>query len=705
MNFFEHQAHARQKTTQLAILFGIAVAGIVVALYLATRLAMRYAELKSGRVGRFELWDLQTFIVVAVLVLLFIGIASAIKMAALRRGGSAVAEMLGGRRVPRNTQDPGERRLLNVVEEMAIASGVPVPQVYLLPSEEGINAFAAGHTPSDAAVAVTRGTLELLSRDELQGVIAHEFSHILNSDMRLNIRLIGILFGILAIGIFGHILARVTSAGRGRRGGLPAIALAGVVIMLVGYIGTFIGRLIQSAVSRQREFLADSAAVQFTRNPLGIAGALKKIGGHVHGSRIQSPAAEQASHLFFGQGRKLGLLSGLLATHPPLAERIRRIEPTFDGRFPLVGADRIAEAARAPRKAHRRKQPRRGSILPGFPEFPGLPGAAPAAAFGGASAHTTGTGATTATGSLPETDPAGVVARVGRLTAGDLQLSAALLRQIPNVLQATLALPAGAQAAMLALLLEPESPERRQQLQAMRAITPPQELEAVVQLAEPISALPRQARLPLADLALPTLRDLPAADLDRFLARVKTLVAADGKVTLFEFALRWMLEYRLVRGPRRPRRVAHSSFRSLRREIAALLAALAQAGNPNDDDGTERAYRAGLERLPTEVARARPGPGEAIVSFTEVGQALNRLVLAAPEIKATVIDACAYCAFADRRVTDAETELLRVVAVSLDCPLPPFLPMSGTGLTKCPDDAAPGSPPIVDTGKSHPDGG
>jgi Zn-dependent protease with chaperone function len=669
MNFFEHQARARQKTTQLAILFGIAVGGIVVAIYLVTRLALRYAELKAGRAGGFELWDLQSFLTVAIVVTLFIGIASAAKMASLRRGGSAVAEMLGGRLVPRSTTDLAERRLLNVVEEIALASGVPVPQVYLLPSEEGINAFAAGHTPSDAAVAVTKGTLQSLSRDELQGVIAHEFSHILNSDMRLNIRLIGILFGILAIGIFGRILARVTSAGRGnRRGGLPAIALAGVLLMLIGYIGTFIGRLIQSAVSRQREFLADAAAVQFTRNPVGIAGALKKIGGHVHGSRIQSPAAEQASHLFFGQGRKRGLFGGLLATHPPLVERIQRIEPDFDGRFPLVGAERIAAAPRAARKQRRPQRSREG-ILPGFPPLPGFPGGE-AAAFAGEAGLT-----------AAETDPAGVVARVGQPTAGHLELGAALLRRIPEPLQATLALPAGAQSVMLALLLEPPSPEREQQLQALRPITPPPEVEALEALSGAVAELPRPLRLPLTDLALPALRELEPPALQRFLARVKTLVAADGKVTLFEFALHWMLEYRLVRAPRRPRRIAHSSYGPLRREIATLLAALAAAGNPDSAEGAARAYRAGLARLPAEVARAERGAQA--VPLAEVGRALNRLVLAAPEIKATVIDACAYCAFADRRVTDAETELLRVVAVSLDCPLPPFLPLSGAWL----DDA------------------
>src|SRR5690606_28971990 len=252
-----------------------------------------------------------------------------------RQGGSVVAGLLGGLPVNPATDDPDERRLVNVVEEMAIASGVPVPAIYVLPGEESINAFAAGYGVHDAAVAVTRGALKHLTRDELQGVIAHEFSHILNGDMRLNIRLIGLLHGLLLLALIGRVLLRSGGRSRGRRkekGGSVQVALIGLGLVLLGYIGVFFGKLIKAAASRQREYLADAAAVQFTRNPEGIAGALKKIGALGAGSRIVHPRAEELSHLYFASGLRSSF-AGLFATHPPLVERIRRIDPSFSGDF------------------------------------------------------------------------------------------------------------------------------------------------------------------------------------------------------------------------------------------------------------------------------------------------------------------------------------------------------------------------------------
>ncbi len=236
--------------------------------------------------------------------------------------------MLDGRLINSNATEADERKLLNVVEEMAIASGIPVPQVYLLEDEAGINAFAAGHSTGDAAIGVTRGGMKMLSRDQLQGVIGHEFSHILNGDMRLNLRLMGLIFGILCLTVVGRVLLRT----RGTKNPLPLLGLA---LIVIGGIGVLFGRLIQAAVSRQREFLADAASVQFTRNPDGLAGALKKIGGLSSGSKLESPHAQEASHLFFANGLRSSV-SGLMATHPPLEERIRALDPAFDGEFPTV---------------------------------------------------------------------------------------------------------------------------------------------------------------------------------------------------------------------------------------------------------------------------------------------------------------------------------------------------------------------------------
>ncbi|HSY43287.1 MAG TPA: M48 family metallopeptidase, partial [Candidatus Acidoferrum sp.] len=338
MDFFEQQARAHRKTKWLVIYFVLAVAAMIAVIYACMILVFAGAESHHHRYddsydqqAPFSLWNSQIFFGVSFAVIVIVGAGSAYKTAALSAGGSAVSELMGGRLIATNTTDPNERKLLNVVEEMAIASGVPMPQVYVMDQENGINAFAAGHKPGDATVTVTRGCIRLLSRDELQGVIGHEFSHILNGDMRLNLRLMGTIFGILCLAIIGRILLQ-TARGR-EKNPLPIV---GLILVIVGYIGVFFGRLIQAAVSRQREFLADASSVQFTRNPAGITGALKKIGGlGTMGSRLDHAHAEEMSHMFFGNGVSEPFI-GLLETHPPLADRIRIFEPTFDGNFPIV---------------------------------------------------------------------------------------------------------------------------------------------------------------------------------------------------------------------------------------------------------------------------------------------------------------------------------------------------------------------------------
>ena len=272
------------------------------------------------------------FVTVGTLSVILLG--SLYKISELSSGGEGIALMLGGRAVDPQTTDPAERRLLNVVEEMALASGIPVPPVFIMDHERSINAFAAGYRPGDAVVAVSAGCLRYLNREELQGVMGHEFSHILNGDMRLNLRLIGVVYGILVLAIVGYYLMRSAAYG-GRKGSAYAF-LIGLVLLVLGYLGVFLGNLIKAAVNRQREFLADASSVQFTRYPAGIAGALKKIGGLADGSRIREAHAHEVSHMFFGDAFA-GSFFNLLATHPPLAARIRALEPGFDGSFPAFG--------------------------------------------------------------------------------------------------------------------------------------------------------------------------------------------------------------------------------------------------------------------------------------------------------------------------------------------------------------------------------
>src|SRR5665213_146131 len=344
MDFFAQQEKTRKQTKWLVIYFILAVATVIVAIYIAAVGIFSGVQLhqhrgnyyNGGSAPQISLWDPQIFLAVALGTIAIILIGSSYKTMALAAGGSAVSEMMGARLVSANSTDPDERKLLNVVEEMAIASGVPVPQVYVMDDEDGINAFAAGHKPGDATVTVTRGCMKLLSRDELQGVIGHEFSHILNGDMRLNLRLMGTIFGILCLAIIGRILLQ-TARGGGRGRGQNPLPILGLALLIIGALGVFFGRLIQAAVSRQREFLADASSVQFTRNPAGLSGALQKIGGY--GSRMESPHASDASHLFFANGLAEAFM-GALATHPPLDARIKAIDPNWDGKFQRLADDK-----------------------------------------------------------------------------------------------------------------------------------------------------------------------------------------------------------------------------------------------------------------------------------------------------------------------------------------------------------------------------
>lgn len=362
MDFFERQQTARRHTKRLEIYFALAVAGIVLMVYLVAVLASAYVHSHSALRSSYNTyptgfdlwWQPKLFLGASLGTVAFIFCASAWKTAQLAGGGSAVAEMLGGRPIDANTSDPDERKLLNVVEEMAIASGTPVPHVYVLPGERGINAFAAGHSTNDMVICATRGCLKLLSRDELQGVIGHEFSHILNGDMRLNLRLMGLLFGILCLALFGRILLYTRGGDRDRN----ALPLFGLALLAIGGIGVFFGKLIKSAISRQREFLADASSVQFTRNPEGLAGALKKVGGS--SSLISDPNAEDASHFFFANGLTESF-SEMFSTHPPLDQRIRALQPNWDGKFTVpdfnaaFGSEDTGETGEKRTRANRRR--------------------------------------------------------------------------------------------------------------------------------------------------------------------------------------------------------------------------------------------------------------------------------------------------------------------------------------------------------------
>ncbi len=648
----------------LVAYFVVAVVLIVVSVYLAVAGILFYGQgHESGRSD--TLWFPDVFAAVSLGTLGIIAAGSLYKIAELAGGGEVVARSLGGRPVLSETRDLRERVLLNVVEEMAIASGTPVPPVFLLDGETAINAFAAGTSPQNAVIAVTRGSVETLNRDQLQGVIAHEFSHIENGDMRLNLRLIGILNGILVIAMIGYFLMRTGSSqssdsSDGKKGG-NALPLLGLCLYVIGYVGIFFGHLIKSAVSRQREFLADASAVQFTRLPDGIAGALKKIGGLVAGSRLAAPRAEEASHMFFGNGLRPPILQ-LLATHPPLVERIRRIEPTFDGQFPRVTqieyspADLLDPATLASRRA-------------------ALAGTLPIAAVAAGVATTAAANIAAARGSRTFAfDPAAAVAQVGTPRSEHLDHAATLLARIPAEFLAAVRDPLGAVATVYALLLDTdEGAVRRSQLDYLSTRANPRANAETLRLAPLAAKLEPEAKLPLVSMVLPALKGLSPSQLAAFHDDVNFLIQADAHVSLFEYAVHRLVLKRLLGRlqQRGPAAIKYSQLTPLVPSSSALLSALAYCGT-RDDREAAQALALGKAQLPGGGAAVEllPRDGRGLKA---IDAALDQFAAAAPLLKRSLLSACAACIGADGRVTVEEGELLRVISDALDCPMPPLL--------------------------------
>jgi len=634
-NFFEHQDQARQNTLYLLVLFAIALLGMVGLFYLVATLTL----------NQRLTWNPTMLGLVTFGVALFVGTGSVTKLMALRAGGRVVAESLGGHRLDGQTHHQAEQQLLNIVEEMAIASGISVPAVYLLPHERGINAFAAGFTTNDAVIGVTQGCLEQLNRDELQGVIAHEFSHILNGDMRLNLRLIGVLQGLLLIYLAGRLLLEGSGYSRSRKGSGQVFAI-GMSMIGIGMLGLLCGRLIKAAVSRQREFLADASAVQFTRNPYGIAGALRKIGGMADGSRIYTPKAEQASHLFFGEALKLGFLGEAFATHPPLKTRIRRLEG-LAGKVSTFSASPSASVAT-------------GNLS--------------AMAEGAAMGFQGGTATSRGAKSDLKVTPEQVVASIGTATTGHLAYAQALLAKLPDGVRMAAHEREGALAIVYGFLLDGQNTQVcDRQVAFLRQTELPEVVEQALRLKPELHSLDPRFRLPLIDLAIPALRETSAEQCSRFLKQVQALVQMDQRVTLAEYSLQVILHRRLKPFFSKNQEPAPeiATIGPLWKDCLTILSALAHVGHTTQDQ-IDYAFRSGLYRLPGVSSQEMPvGPVKA--DLQAISQSLKKLGQAAPKLKQAIIDACAHTVLVDNKVTIQEGELLRTLVIALDCPIPPFL--------------------------------
>jgi len=663
LDFFGAQDLARRKTWRLAALFGAAVLSLVVLTNLLVASVYAWAtgfgyatpvDLESQLRGLPPLYWLW----ISVGVVGAVALASLYKYLLLRGGGRTVAESLGGRLVHQATTDARERRALNVVAEMAIASGLPVPPLYVIEAPS-INAFAAGFGTSDAVIGLNRGTLDHLTRDELQGVVAHEFSHLLNGDTRLNVRLLALLHGILFVGLVGQGLLRGSASrgvrrSRGAGGGALPILVLGLGMLVIGYAGTFFGKLIKAAVSRQREYLADAASVQFTRNPQGIAGALKKIGGLDAGSTMPGTAANEASHLFFGAVTR-AWLGGLTATHPPLDRRIRAIDPTWNGAFPLIslrdGTARSDEAGPDTRTADA-----------------GASGLA-----GAATDPTTMNVGTMGVGMVAET----LTAAVGTLDDRSLDQAVTLINRIPAALQAAAHDVWASRALLYALVMADGGPYCGAQLRLIEETTDAALAAEAARLLPLLAGQDEPQRLVLAELAIPALKEMSTPQYRRFTATLIDLIKIDQRIELFE----WVLHRLLVRdlkshfeGPAK-RHQSRDRLEDRAAEVGVLLTALAReqaapAGEqPAGVPDVREAFRLGLATAGIDAAfDEQPDP-----DFQRLSRALQRLRELPPLQTPRLLKACATTVLADGRMSGRQGALLQGIAATLECPLPPSI--------------------------------
>ncbi len=641
MNFFESQDRVRKNTAKLVFLFALAVITLIIMTNLLVMMVFGYINSEQLRDGEtlIQQMDWQTFVAVGVGVSVVILVGSLYKIMALSAGGKAVAESLGGQLIPRDTEDLNRRKLLNVVEEMAIASGTPAPPVYLLADEPGINAFAAGFSPRDAVIGVTQGTIDRLTREQLQGVIAHEFSHIFNGDMRLNIRLMGVLNGILIIGMIGYYILYSTSYSRHRRGsdkGAGGILALAIGLMVIGFAGTFFGGLIKASVSRQREYLADASAVQFTRNPNGIAGALKRIGGLEFGSKVENPGAPEVSHAFFAQGIT-GFMQSLSATHPPLAKRILRIDPHWDGKFDYA-EDVVSPEEEAGEPETMTRQEVTSKVA--------------AVAVGAAVA-----------------DVITAIDQIGNPRQETINYARSLIAELSTIIKEAAREPYGARAVIYSLVLDKGKEVRAQQLRQLQDHADPDVYALTHTLLPEMDKLDIKYRLPVIDIAIPALKQLSLGQYKSFRLNLIALIEMDSRVDLLEWSLQKILfnhlDGQFFKLAQVKARYSHPA--QLKKEIELILSVMAHAGHQSQSDA-EKAFIAATEALDLSGLELL---AKSEIGLSDLDQSLEKLAKLKPLVKPRILKACATSIVHDRKVSPVEVELLRAFSDVLDCPMPP----------------------------------
>ena len=651
MNFFEAQDHARRSTSLLIFLFVLA---IIFLLALSNFLLFEFLYFTEYGALTFSLsqldivFDANLSIVLSTGILIFIILGSLYKLVQLSAGGSAIAQYLGGVIIPRSSADPLHKKILNIVEEMAIASGMPVPQVYIL-DERGINAFAAGWKTTNVVIGITQGALERLTRDELQGVIAHEFSHIFNGDMRLNIRLIAILHGILMIGMLGRMILRslrYVRTSRNSKGGGQAIFIIlgiGGALAVVGYSGTFFGNWIKSLISKQREYLADASAVQFTRSSEGIANALKKIGGAIPGSALLTTSVDEYSHAYFAKGDTGALSMFSFATHPPLKQRIFRIQPDWDGKYFL---DKRKPLRDRELEQQQTAEDKRKKVI-----------AATIAAGAGMS--------------VSLTKAMDALDNIGEVSNEQVDAAQAWHKQLPDAVLTNAENPYGAQALILALLLDENTDIEKQQYIVLNDVIGELHTNNVKQVQQAVNELERSQTLSLIDLTLPTLREMTVEQYQRFKLCIQQLIKADKKVNLREWIIqRLVVQHLDEQYGHRKKPVAKYFMLGSAKHASELVLSLLAYLEHKDQQQSQQAFDSAKSSVGAGALNLLPKDA---ILLDSLNDAMDELEFLKPPIKKRFLQACVSCISHDGKVTIQAYELTRAIASCLDCPMPPVL--------------------------------
>ncbi len=651
MNFFEHQEIARKKSFLLGLLFVLALILIATSINLISYLILHQSNIVATPLTAW-LKSRESITIFGVVVLVIAG-GTIYQFINLAKGGEAVANMAKGRPINLDASSPHEQRLINLVEEMSIASGTPMPDLFVMDNEPSINAFVAGYEPTETVLVVTRGALENLSREELQGVIGHEFSHILNGDMRINVRLIAILAGILSIGQIGQFLLRLTmnrshfSSSKKNEGNI-LFFIAGLAMVCIGYIGLFFGRIIKAAISRQREYLADAASIQFTRNPEGIAAALYKIHDSQNGSRLAATYhAEDINHLCFSEAIKMNF-SGLLASHPPLPDRINAINTSYLARFRARSNISKRQTSAKANSAQTKSEAGHALQSEGISSF-----------------YQPSSDQSSKTPSSLE-----VVQSAGAVSPPHYDYALALLASIPDQIKQLAHTPSGAKILLLSLMLK-ESADNLH----TKAIASLSECNQSLlnnskdtATAAHLSSITIKQRLPILEIALAALRQLDQTHKNDFIQDLANLARIDAKLTFFEFSLLTLAKQQLSPQHGKKLKTKYHSTNEVSDEIALILKMFAKAAT-SDLQEQQRLFSLAIQPFTIKIEWNNTFN----VTEERISHSLNKLRLLSPLLKRPLLLSCAECVLADNSVHLKEYELLRLVSVVLDCPIPPLL--------------------------------